>query len=69
MRRVMLPRDQGGKFEITEGTGPIRAMISTGEHLEIYKVDKTFRVETPEKIDPGPQLPPIRTYVSGNRLR
>jgi hypothetical protein len=48
----MLPRDQGGKFEITEGTGPIRAMISTGEHLGIYKVDKTFRVETPEKIDP-----------------
>jgi hypothetical protein len=52
MRRVMLPRDRGGKIEITEGTGPITAMISTGEHLEIYKVDKTFRVETPEKIDP-----------------
>ncbi len=51
MRRVM-PRDVGGSIEITEGTGPIRAMITTGELLEIFKVDKTFRVATPETIDP-----------------
>ncbi len=47
-----MPRDAGGRIEITEGTGPIRAMVSTGELLEIYKVDKTFRVATPETIDP-----------------
>jgi hypothetical protein len=50
--RQPMPRDAGGSIEITEGTGPIRAIISTGDWLEIYKVDKTFRVETPETIDP-----------------
>jgi hypothetical protein len=50
--RQPMPRDTGGSIEITEGTGPIRAMISTGELLEIFKVDKTFRVATPESIDP-----------------
>ncbi len=50
--RKSMPRDAGGRIEITEGTGPIRAMVSTGELLEIYKVDKTFRVATPETIDP-----------------
>jgi hypothetical protein len=50
--RERMPRDRGGSIEITEGTGPIRAMLSTGDLLEIYKVDKTFRVETPETIDP-----------------
>jgi hypothetical protein len=47
-----MPRDAGGSIEITEGTGPIRAMLSTGELLEMYKADKTFRIETPETIDP-----------------
>ncbi len=51
MRKPM-PRDAGGSIEITEGTGPIRAMVSTGELLEMYKVDKTFRIDTPETIDP-----------------
>jgi len=50
--RHPMPRDAGGSIEITEGTGPIRAMITTGELLEIFKVDKTFRVATPETIDP-----------------
>ena len=47
-----MPRDAGGSIEIEEGTGPIRAMITTGELLEVYKSDKTFRVTTPETIDP-----------------
>ena len=50
--RKLMPRDAGGSFEVQEGSGPIRAMVSTGELLEIYKSDKTFRVETPETIDP-----------------
>jgi len=49
---MRMPRDAGGSFEITEGTGPIKAMISTGEVLEIYKVDKTFRVTTPRNHRP-----------------
>jgi len=61
-----MPRDAGGSIEITEGTGPIRAMVSTGELLEIYKSDKTFRLETPETIDPArtnPNAPFVVTRV------
>lgn len=47
-----LPRHAGGSFELKEGTGPITGMCPCGEFLEIYKVDKTFRVKTPEGIDP-----------------
>jgi hypothetical protein len=59
-----MPRDAGGSFEITEGTGPIRAMLSTGELLEVYKVDKTFRVATPETIDPARTNPNAPFVVS-----
>jgi len=48
----MLPRHAAGSFELKEGTGPITGMQSCGEFLEIYKVDKTFRVKSPESIDP-----------------
>jgi hypothetical protein len=62
--RNRMPRDAGGAIEITEGTGPIRAMVSTGEFLEIYKVDKTFRVASPESIDPGRTNPNAPFTVS-----
>lgn len=48
----MLPRHAGGSFELKEGTGPITGMQSCGAFLEMYKVDKTFRVKSPESIDP-----------------
>ena len=48
----MLPRDSAGSFELKEGTGAITAMCPCGEFLEIYKIDKTFRIKTPESIDP-----------------
>ncbi|WP_295873577.1 hypothetical protein [uncultured Zhongshania sp.] len=51
-RTTMLPRHAAGSFELKEGTGPITGMQSCGEFLEIYKVDKTFRVKSPESIDP-----------------
>ena len=63
MRRPM-PRDAGGSIEITEGTGPILAMVSTGELLELFKVDKTFRVQTPESIDPERTNPNVPFTVS-----
>src|SRR3972149_7992770 len=52
-----LPRHLAGSFELKEGTGPITAMCPCGEFLEIYKVDKTFRVKTPEAIDPEKMNP------------
>jgi hypothetical protein len=47
-----LPRDHGGSIELTEGTGGIRTMVACDRFLEIYKVDVTFRLETPETVDP-----------------
>jgi hypothetical protein len=70
-----LPRHAGGSFELKEGTGPITAMCPCGEFLEIYKVDKTFRVKTPEGVDPeeiNPNAPftasPIDDIGSSNPI-
>lgn len=62
----MLPRHSAGSFELIEGTGPITDMQSCGEFLEIYKVDKTFRLRSPESIDPeetNPNAPFIASPV------
>ena len=46
------PRDAAGSLELKEGTGPIITMCSCDEFLEVYKEDVTFRIRTPESIDP-----------------
>ena len=51
-RRAVLPRDRGGSIELKEGTGGILAACPCDDFLEIYKKDVTFRLETPETIDP-----------------
>lgn len=48
-----LPRDSAGSLELQGGTGGITAICSCAEFLEVYKEDVTFRVRTPESIDPG----------------
>jgi hypothetical protein len=48
----MFPRDSRGSIELKEGTGAPTAMCSCGEFLEIYKEDVTFRLQSPEAIDP-----------------
>lgn len=48
-----LPRDLAGSLDLHGGTGGITAMCSCGEFLEVYKEDTTFRVKSPESIDPG----------------
>ena len=52
-----LPRHSAGSMELKEGTGPITTMCACGPFLEIYKQDKTFRVQTPETIDPDETNP------------
>lgn len=71
----MLPRHAAGSFELKEGTGPITSTVSCGEFLEIYKVDKTFRVRSPESIDPDETNPnaswtfsPVDNVGSGNTI-
>lgn len=51
--KTSLPRDSAGGLDLHGGTGGITAMCSCGEFLEVYKEDTTFRVKTPETIDPG----------------
>lgn len=70
-----LPRHAGGSFELKEGTGPVTDMCPCGGFLEIYKFDKTFRVKTPEGIDPdgtNPHTPfvasPIADVGSANPI-
>lgn len=62
-----LPRYSAGSMELKEGTGPITTMCSCGSFLEIYKRDKTFRVQTPESIDPdetNPNAPWVASPVA-----
>jgi hypothetical protein len=60
------PRHSARSAELKEGTGPIIAMCPCGEFLEIYKVDKTFRVRSPESVDPketNPNAPWVSSPV------
>jgi hypothetical protein len=57
MRKTSLPRHAAGSMELKEGTGPITAICPCGKFLEIYKGDKTFRILTPEGVDPDETNP------------
>jgi len=48
----MWPRDAAGSFKLDGGTGPITGMCNCGDFMEVYKVDTTFRIKSPEAIDP-----------------
>ena len=71
----MLPRHAAGSMELKEGTGGITAMIPCGDFMEMFKVDKTFRVQTPQGVDPegkNPNAPwvaaPVDDVGSGNPI-
>lgn len=55
MNKPFARRDSGGAFTLPPGgTGPITAMCPLpGNHLELYTIDATFKVQTPETIDPN----------------
>ena len=59
-----MPSDVGGAITIEDGTGPIRTILSTGDALYVYKQDKTFRIDTPETIDPERTNPNAPFVVS-----
>lgn len=63
-----LPRDSAGHLNLQGGTGGITGMCSCGEFLEVYKEDMTFRIKTPESIDPGRTNPnaPMVAAISDN---
>lgn len=55
----MMPRDGANSAELVGGTGPVMHPISMPSWLEIYKVDRTFRLQTPDCIDPGRTKPDV----------
>lgn len=67
--KVAMPyRDGPGSFEFKEGTGAITRMCSFGEFMELYKIDATTQLRSPESIDPGRTNPfaPWTTTVNLN---
>lgn len=74
--KVPMPtRDGAGQFEFKEGTGPITHMVSYGSFMEIYKVDTTAQLRSPEEVDPertNPNAPWVSTVDvragSGNEI-
>jgi hypothetical protein len=53
-KKPRLPRDSAGSFKLpTTRQGHITMMCTTPSHLEIYTPDETFKVQTPEGIDPA----------------
>jgi hypothetical protein len=61
------PRDAAMSMNLAEGSGPIVCMVSDGDVLEVYKVDRCFEVLTPDNVDPGqkdPNAPWIIKHVS-----
>ena len=47
------PRFQAGSMSLPEGAGNITGMFSCDDFLEIYTETETYRVKSPEAIDPG----------------
>lgn len=69
------PRDSAGYIDLNGGTGPITGMYPAGPFMEVFKIDKTFRVHTPEALDPERKDPnmsfvvtPIENVGSGNPI-
>jgi hypothetical protein len=61
-------RECGGSLELQGGTGTVLHMIGLESFLEAYKSDTTFRIQTPEGIDPkntNPNAPFVVTRIDG----
>ncbi|MBU1259652.1 MAG: hypothetical protein KJ757_02815 [Planctomycetes bacterium] len=69
------PRYRAGRGELQGGTGGITKMCPAVDYLEVYKVDKTFRIYTPESLDPEETDPnmgwmskPVADVGSANKI-
>lgn len=52
-KKKLSRRDAAGSFTLPPGgTGPITEMCSLPDRLEMYTVDATFMIQTPDTIDP-----------------
>lgn len=51
--KQFLPRDAAGSFSLPPDSGAIKRMIGMDGFLEIYTVRGTYRVKTPDQLDPS----------------
>ena len=61
-------RDSAGSVELHGGTGAILHMVGLTNFLESYKSDATFRIQTPQTVDPkntNPNAPWVVTRIDG----
>ena len=55
--RKWLPRDAAGKMDFPPENGAIKSMVGFDEYMEIYAVRATYRVKTPDNLDPQRTVP------------
>jgi len=55
--RNFLPRDGAGSFSLPPETGAIKRMVGLDGFMEIYSVHATYRVKTPDHLDPDRVVP------------
>ena len=61
-------RDSAGSVQLLGGTGTIVHMVGLTHFLEVFKTDTTFRIQTPEAVDPentNPSAPWVVTRIDG----
>jgi len=56
------PRYEAASIECGGGTGGIISMVNCSQFCEVYKVDRTFHIQTPEVLDPE-QINPNMGFV------
>jgi hypothetical protein len=56
-RGKKLPRDSAGYMDLPPETGAIKGMVGLDGFLEIYTVHGTYRVKTPDRLDPKRTVP------------
>jgi hypothetical protein len=56
-RKTLLPRDGAGSFSFPPGAGAIKHMLGLDGFMEIYTVHATYRVKTPDHLDPSRSIP------------
>ena len=52
-----MPRDGAGRMDLIGGTGALVHPISMPGFIEVYKVDRTFQMQSPDNVDPSRTMP------------
>lgn len=52
MNKIVPLHQTAGAFELKEGAGGITGICSFGNFVEMYKIDKTFCIQSPRDVDP-----------------